>query len=84
MLNKIENSTNISSSNPCSTEGLIAVKDAEGQTHIIQRELISHTEDRSDIEGQAATDIYFVTGKWVRVFLSGEKLAKKMSINVSE
>ncbi|HGE5155652.1 TPA: cobalamin biosynthesis protein CbiX [Escherichia coli] len=84
MLNKIENSTNISSSNPCSIEGLIAVKDNKGRTHIIQRELISHTEDRSDIERQAATTVFLVTGKWISVFLSGEKLAEKLSINVSE
>lgn len=40
MLNKIENSTNISSSNPCSLGGLIAVKDDRGETHIIQRALL--------------------------------------------
>ena len=84
MLNKTENSTNISSISPCSIEGLIAVKDDKSRTHIIQRELISHTEDRSDIEGQAATSVFFMSGKWIRVFLSGENLAKKLSINVSE
>lgn len=84
MLNKIENSTNISSSNPCSLGGLIAVKDDRGETHIIQRELISHTKDRSDSEGRAATSVFFVTGKWICVFLSGEKLAEKLSIKVSE
>ena len=41
MLNKTENNTNISSINPCSTEGLIAVTGNDGETHIIQRELIS-------------------------------------------
>ncbi len=84
MLNKTENRTNISSSNPCSIGGLIAVKDDRGETHIIQRELISHTEERSGIEGRAATTVYLVTGKWICVFLTAEKLAEKLSINVSE
>lgn len=82
MLNKIEN--NIGNGNPCSKEGLIAVKDNDGNTHIIQRELISHTEDASDTEGEEATTVYFVSGRWIRVFLSPEKLAKKLSINVSD
>lgn len=50
MLNKTENNTNISSINPCSTESLIAVTGNDGETHIIQRELISHS-----VEGHEAT-----------------------------
>ncbi|EOJ9189766.1 cobalamin biosynthesis protein CbiX [Escherichia coli] len=84
MLNKTENNTNISSFNPCSTEGLIAVKDDKGRTRIIQRGLISHTEDRSDIEGQAATSVFLVSGYWITVFLSSEELARKLGITVSE
>ena len=52
MLNKTENNTNISSINPCSTEGLIAVTGNDGETHIIQRELISHS-----VKGHEATII---------------------------
>ncbi|SLR95168.1 Uncharacterised protein [Klebsiella pneumoniae] len=53
MLNKTENNTNISSINPCSTESLIAVTGNDGETHIIQRELISHS-----VEGHEATIIH--------------------------
>lgn len=55
MLNKTENNTNISSINPCSTESLIAVTGNDGETHIIQRELISHS-----VEGHEATIIHGV------------------------
>lgn len=63
MLNKTENNTNISSINPCSTESLIAVTGNDGETHIIQRELISHS-----VEGHEATIIHLVTGKSIRVY----------------
>ncbi|MDO2321515.1 cobalamin biosynthesis protein CbiX [Escherichia coli] len=79
MLNKTENNTNISSINPCSTESLIAVTENDGETHIIQRELISHS-----VEGHEATIIHLVTGKSIRVSLSSEILAKKLGVTVSE
>ncbi|ECA8457351.1 cobalamin biosynthesis protein CbiX [Escherichia coli] len=79
MLNKTENNTNISSITPCSTEGLIAVTGNDGETHIIQRELISHS-----VKGQETTIIHLVTGKWIMVSLSPEILAKKLGITVSE
>ncbi|HCO2803373.1 cobalamin biosynthesis protein CbiX [Klebsiella pneumoniae] len=79
MLNKTENNTNISSITPCSTEGLIAVTGKDGETHIIQRELISHS-----VKGQETTIIHLVTGKWIMVSLSPEILAKKLGITVSE
>lgn len=58
MLNKTENNTNINSVNPCSVEGLIALKDNKDRTHIVQRELISHTEDASHIERSPATTVF--------------------------
>lgn len=84
MLNRTENNTNINSVTPCSVEGLIALKDSKDRTHIIQRELISHTEDASDIERSPATTVFFVSGKWIRVFLSGEELAKRLEINIAD
>ncbi|EHJ6365201.1 cobalamin biosynthesis protein CbiX [Salmonella enterica subsp. enterica serovar Braenderup] len=84
MLNKTENNTDITSITPCSVEGFIAIKDDKGRTHIIQRELISHTEDRSDIERKPATSVFLVTGEFIRVFLSGEKLAEKLNLNVPD
>jgi hypothetical protein len=84
MLNKTENNTNINSVNPCSVEGLIALKDNKDLTHIVQRELISHTEDASHIERSPATTVFFVSGKWIRVFLSGEELAKRLGINIAD
>lgn len=47
MLNRTENNTNINNVNPCSVERLIALKDNKDRTHIVRRELISHTEDAS-------------------------------------
>ncbi len=58
MLNRTENNTNINSVTPCSVEGLIALKDSKDRTHIVQRELISHTEDASHIEGSPATTVF--------------------------
>ena len=80
MLNRTENNTNVNNVSPCSVDGLIAVKDNKDRTHIIQRELISHTGDASEIERSPATTVYFVTGKHLRVFLSGEELAKRLGI----
>lgn len=80
MLNRTENNTKINCVNPCSIEGLIALKDNKDRTHIIQRELISHTEDASLIENKPATTVFFVSGKWIKVFLSGEELAKGLGI----
>lgn len=81
MLNRTENNTNMNT--PCSVEGLIALKDNKGRTHIVQRELISHTEDASHIESSPATTVCFVSGEWIRVFLSGEELAKRLGINIA-
>nr|UMW97510.1 hypothetical protein [Escherichia coli] len=78
MLNKTENNTNISSINPCSTESLIAVTGNDGETHIIQRELISHS-----VEGHEATIIHLVTGKSIW-FLCHLKFWQKLGITVSE
>ncbi|EEH7176935.1 hypothetical protein G3D93_004610 [Salmonella enterica subsp. enterica] len=66
MLNKTENNTNISSINPCSTESLIAVTGNDGETHIIQRELISHS-----VEGHEATIIHLVA---LLQIVGGDKL----------
>lgn len=84
MLNKTENNTNINTVSPCSVEGLIALKDNKDRTHIVQRELISHTEDASHIESSPATTVFFVSGKRIRVFLSGEELAKRLGINIAD
>ncbi|QPR26554.1 cobalamin biosynthesis protein CbiX (plasmid) [Edwardsiella hoshinae] len=85
MLNKTENNTSINNITPCSIDGLIALTDNKNRTHIFQRELISHTEDASGIEGgKPATTIFFTSGKWMRIFLSGEELAKRLGINIAE
>ncbi|EHJ2405800.1 cobalamin biosynthesis protein CbiX [Salmonella enterica] len=85
MFNKSE--TNTTTISGCSVSGLIAVKDIKGKTHIIQRELISHTEEEeigwfySD-KKTPTTLIKYTSGKWVRVALTGEELAQALDISI--
>lgn len=85
MFNKTE--TNTTTISGCSVNGLVAVKDIKGKTHIIQRELISHAEDEeigryySD-KKTPTTLIKYTSGKWVRVALTCEELARMLDITV--
>ncbi|EDR7001722.1 hypothetical protein ZG96_004456 [Salmonella enterica subsp. enterica serovar Java] len=78
-LNKEE--LNVNLINPCSVNGLISIVDHKNITTIIQRELIVFTASEENgwfySDGKTPTTrIYFITGKWVRVALSGDELAK--------
>ncbi|EHO7201528.1 hypothetical protein KJG44_004638 [Salmonella enterica] len=74
--------------NPCSVNGLISIIDRKNITTIIQREVIAYTESEetgwfySDNK-TPTTMIYFITGKRVRVALSGDELAKILKLVVA-
>ncbi|ELS6025047.1 cobalamin biosynthesis protein CbiX [Salmonella enterica] len=74
---------------PCPVSGLIAVKDLKGKTHMVQRELISHTEEDEKgwyfSDGKTPTTVvHLIDKKWFRVVLTAEELAKRLKVEISE